>query len=865
MIPSARRTRLRRLLSLLGTTLILGGLLPVAAPATVLAAGSESLTGSTYSQDLDTLAISGTTNTVLPLGWDLVEAGGGARDNEQYAADTGGSNTGDTYSYGSTGLTERALGGLQSGTLIPTVGVSFTNASGAPIGSLDVAYTGEQWRLGTLARTDRLDFQISTDATSLATGAWTDVDPLDFVAPAQGPTLGALDGNASANRTAISSTIGGLTIADGATFWIRWVDFNASGADDGLAVDDFSLTPHSTDTPTDPSGVGAADPAVVSPGGSSLLIVTVTPGASPPSTGIGVAADLSSIGGSATQGFFDNATNGDMTSGDNVFSFAATVDAGTLPGAKSLPATIVDAQARSATTSIGLTVQAAASTVLISEVYGGGGNAGAIYTNDFVELYNPNAGPVSLAGWSIQYGSATGTTWSATALGGSIPAAGRYLVQLAAGAGAGAPLPTPDATGTTNMSATAGKVALVSTAAPLAGACPVNPAIADLAGYGATANCFEGSGAAPAPSNTTSIQRIGGGATDTNNNAADFVTGAPTPTGSADPAPTVVSTAPVDGAASVPTNQTVSVTFSEPVAIADGGLTINCTIQGAKPVTIDSGPTTFTVTTSPFAEGDSCTVTILAASVTDLDALDPPDNMAANFTFGFTVFKPVACGDPGVTLIHDIQGAGLASPLVGTPRTVEGVVIGDYQAAGSLGGFYIQEEDADADADPATSEGIFAFNIAAAVSPGDRVRVSGTVVEFNGLTELSPISSAQVCSSGNGGLVTSTSVTLPVAAIDDWERVEEGEDHKNRPDPDRRVDADHLGQPRADERADRDRPPHDEPHRRVHPSQEVRRRDRLAEADLVHVVDDAAQTREEERDGEEVQRQVLRGQWDEQP
>lgn len=80
------------------------------------------------------------------------------------------------------------------------------------------------------------------DATSLSTGTWTDRDPLDFTAPITGPTIGALDGNAAANRTALTSSIGGLSILNGATFWIRWTDFNASGADDGLGVDDFSLT-----------------------------------------------------------------------------------------------------------------------------------------------------------------------------------------------------------------------------------------------------------------------------------------------------------------------------------------------------------------------------------------------------------------------------------------------------------------------------------------------------------------------------------------------------------------------------------------------------------------------------------------------
>jgi predicted extracellular nuclease len=196
-----------------------------------------------------------TTNTALPTGWYITEGGGGARDNEQYAVDTGSSTTGDTYSYGSAGSTERALGELRSGTLIPLFGAKFTNNTGATITSLDVSYTGEQWRFGGVHSTiaDRLDFQYSTNATDLSTGTYLDANALDFNPPVTAGTAGALDGNNAANRTAISSTITGLSIPNGATFFIRFNDVDASGADDGLAVDDFSMTPHAsvaTPTPT---------------------------------------------------------------------------------------------------------------------------------------------------------------------------------------------------------------------------------------------------------------------------------------------------------------------------------------------------------------------------------------------------------------------------------------------------------------------------------------------------------------------------------------------------------------------------------------------------------------------------------------
>ena len=200
-----------------------------------------SLTGSgTYSEDFNSLANTGTSSTV-PSGWAFSESDDNA--NTTYTGGTGSSNTGDTYSFGATSSTERAFGGLQSGSLVPTIGASFTNNTGATITQIPISYTGEQWRLGTSSRidADRLDFQYSSDATSLITGTWTDVENLDFTSPITNSTLGALDGNASQNRTSISFTITGLSMSNGSTFWIRWVDFDVSGSDDGLAIDDFSI------------------------------------------------------------------------------------------------------------------------------------------------------------------------------------------------------------------------------------------------------------------------------------------------------------------------------------------------------------------------------------------------------------------------------------------------------------------------------------------------------------------------------------------------------------------------------------------------------------------------------------------------
>ncbi|MEN0129745.1 MAG: ExeM/NucH family extracellular endonuclease [Brevundimonas sp.] len=177
--------------------------------------------------------------------------------------------------------------------------------------------------------------------------------------------------------------------------------------------------------------------------------------------------------------------------------------------------------------------------VIINEVYGGGGNSGASFSRDFVELYNPGSAAQSLAGWSVQYASATGSSWTnTTALSGSIPAGGFVLVGGASGGANGAAI-TPDVDGAINLSGTAGKVALVSSATQLtcSTGCATQASVVDLVGYGATASSFAGSGPAPAPANATSVSRNATHA-NTANNSADFTVGTPTPQNASTTPPT---------------------------------------------------------------------------------------------------------------------------------------------------------------------------------------------------------------------------------------------------------------------------------------------------------------------------------------
>ncbi|MEU4391284.1 lamin tail domain-containing protein [Kribbella sp. NPDC023855] len=311
------------------------------------------------------------------------------------------------------------------------------------------------------------------------------------------------------------------------------------------------------------------------------------------------------------------------------------------------------------------TANALSTDVVISAVYGGGGNSGAIFKNDYIELANLSDSPVDVSSWSVQYTSATGTTFQLTNLTGSIPAHGKYLVQQAAGAAGTTALPTPDAIGTIPMGSTSGVVALVTRQSPLVGcgtACATAPDVKDLVGYGATANVE--TAAAPGLSNTTADARTGA-MIDTDNNAADFASGVPKATNSA-------------------------------------GTTVTA---GDDPGTPD----------------------------------DPT---------------------PGPHRIHDIQGGGRVSSLVGTNVTNVPGIVTAVRVTGNSRGYWFQ--DPTADADPLTSEGLFVYtgSTTPAVAIGDSVVVSGRVTEFR------PASGAQTLTEIGGTVKTikvSSGNALPAA------------------------------------------------------------------------------------------------------
>lgn len=378
----------------------------------------------------------------------------------------------------------------------------------------------------------------------------------------------------------------------------------------------------------------------------------------------------------------------------------------------------------------------AAGEVVISQVYGGGGNSGATLTNDFVELHNNTEAPIVVDGWSVQYGSATGTSQQVTRLAGTIQPGSYYLVQEAVGTGGSVALPTPDVTGNIAMSATAGKVFLVSdtTAVACTGSSSsaiCTGSIVDIVGYGG-AN-FSATAPTPALSNTTAALRADDGCTETDNNSTDFTVGAPNPRNSASPAFACSGTVNQPVVASCPATLQVDLGSA-------GSANLSATDA-------DGTVTSAAITSAPVA-GISLATTQTGNPLLATLNVGPPvaaGNYPVTVTFSNTDTTPqtasctvnVSVTTAGMQVhIHDIQGRSHISPLNG--QTVTGVpgIVTSIRS----NGFTMQ--DPNPDSDPATSEGIFVFgtSVVSQVHVGDSIQVRGVVAEFrpgNDATNLS--------------------------------------------------------------------------------------------------------------------------------
>jgi predicted extracellular nuclease len=401
--------------------------------------------------------------------------------------------------------------------------------------------------------------------------------------------------------------------------------------------------------------------------------------------------------------------------------------------------------------------------LVISEVYGGGNNAGAPLNRDFVELFNRGDETISFTNWSVQYASSAASNWSVTPVSGTLEPGQYFLVQFAGGTTNGVALPTPDAAGTSNLAAGSGKVALVADTAPLTCAefCVPDPLISDFVGYGLLASSWEGSAPTDQLSNSTSASRLDAGCVDTDDNLGDFTIGEPEPRNSSvtrepcpDTAPWVLSTTPADGDTRIDPTTDVTITFSEPVTVGQDWYAFSCdgeTIEASQA----GGPRNYRLDPVTDLTADAaCTVTVFADQVVDRD--HDPLTMEADHTFSFAV------DDGSQIRIAEIQGDGHLTPFLGrTVTTVPGLV-----TARVGNGFYLQDPDPEHD-DRNRSDGIFVFTGSGAfshIAPGDEVAVTGTASEFRaGGPTSANLSVTQIA--GTAVEVTSTGNELPVPVV----------------------------------------------------------------------------------------------------
>jgi len=418
---------------------------------------------------------------------------------------------------------------------------------------------------------------------------------------------------------------------------------------------------------------------------------------------------------------------------------------------------LILALAVSALPAFGSTAGAVSTNVVISEFRVRGPLGG---NDEFVELYNLSSAAVDISGWKIKGSNSSGfVSTRATVPAGTILGPGcHYLAANSGSNGYSGPVPGNISYGT-GVTDDGGIAITLST-----------DVIIDQVGMSAGSAFKEGTQLSSLGSTNLNrgFERKPGGAlgsgTDTDNNSSDFQVISPSDPQNlasqcmgSDAPPSVSSTYPSDGASGIPVNANLSITFSEPVNISGAWYSLACSVSGAKTGAVSGGPTTFAIDpTMDFDGGESCTLTVYAANVSDQDANDPPDNMEFNFTAGFSTLDVCVLS---FTPAYDIQGSGLTAAITGTVTT-QGVVVGDYEVpsgSGQIRGFYLQ--DLSGDGDEATSDAIFVFNgNNNSINLGDVVRVTGTAGEFQDQTQISA-SSIVNCGSGS---VDPVDVTFPV-------------------------------------------------------------------------------------------------------
>ncbi|WP_313035478.1 lamin tail domain-containing protein, partial [Massilia alkalitolerans] len=336
--------------------------------------------------------------------------------------------------------------------------------------------------------------------------------------------------------------------------------------------------------------------------------------------------------------------------------------------------------------------------IVISQVYGGGGNSGAEYKQDFIEIFNRSSTDVAIGGWSVQYASSAGTSWQLSAIpAGTVLKAGQYyLIRQAAGTGGSKDVPM-DVEGKLALSGTAGKVALANNSTALSGATPTSAALVDLVGFGNSAG-FE-TAPTKALSNTTAALRNAGGCTDTDSNVADFTVGAPEPRNSA---------SPFNSCGLGPVAEPIIANCPATLLRPHGELAS----RGLSAIDKDSRVTSAAITSTAVSGirleefAVSGAVNNAAAIKLVVDASVAPGNYPVTVNFSNDSSQEGSCTVTvrvaDANTIPAIQGPGATSPLEGSAQTTEGVTTAKVGS-----GYFIQ--DPAGDGDPTTSDAIYVF------------------------------------------------------------------------------------------------------------------------------------------------------------
>jgi predicted extracellular nuclease len=731
MSRSERFWRLLTIAALLVSALNMG--LAPASPVSARQLSVATFTGSAYSQNFNSLATTGPaawTNDSTLSGWYLVTDL--TPNVTTYQVSNGSLTTGGFYSFGTTSASDRALGGLASngywgasGVGKGYMGLALQNTTGLIISELAISYTGEQWRNGGNTSAQSLVFEYKTSASApadasafnTASTGWTAVSALDFIGPITGTTAVALDGNLTANRVNLSSTITGLSVPNNEYILLRWMDLNDSGNDHGLAIDDLSITATTVAALPELS----IDDVMVTEGDTGQVTATFTVSLSEPAPVGGVTFDITTQDDTATTADNDydsQSLSGQLIDeGETTYIFDVLVNGDT------------DIEADE---TFKVVLSNASGATIIDDT-----GIGTI-TNDDFPTYSLSIDDVSeLEGDS-------GTTIFS------------FTVSLSNPAPAG---------GVSFDIATADNTALVAEDDYEA-----NEILGALIDEGETSYTFDVIvyGDTDVEPDETFYVNL------SNATVATIMDGQGVGTIQNDDLGIWIDDISLDEGNTGATTVSFTVTLSDPAPA--GGVTFDIATADGTATEADGDYDPYSVSGATIAEGETTYIfDVLVYGDWDYEADEVfyvnLDNVSGATIINGQATATIRNDDASTTPICTLQGSGAATPWIGV-FTIQGVVVGDFEGGitPQIRGFYVQQENCDGD--PQTSDGIFVYNgdNKNQVALGDLVRVTGTIGEYQGQTQLSGTLTVSVLDTGY--TVTPTDISLPFASEAEKEQYE---------------------------------------------------------------------------------------------